>query len=357
MTGAVTIAFYTDSTDFVGAEGSLATLLAELDPGVQAVVAGVEPAVLERLAERRPGTWTRVLPRVGRKGDLAPFAANVRRLRALPAQIFQANLPVPASCQYALVAATLTPRLRTVAVEHLPHPLDGSLQLRLKRFTSHRLAAHVAVGERVARAVEGFAGLVPGSIRAIHNGVPDVDLEPLPRASDGPVLGALGRLDFQKGFDVMLRALVDVPEARLVVVGDGPERAALERLAKELALAERVRFEGWREDARRYLTTFDVFVLPSRFEGFPLAIVEAMLARLPVVAANVGSVAEAVADGETGVLVPPEDPAALASAVRRVLDDPEGRARMGDRGRRRALAFTPAAMARAYEAVYEEVLR
>ena len=68
-------------------------------------------------------------------------------------------------------------------------------------------------------------------------------------------------------------------------------------------------------------------------------------------------VAEAVADGETGVLVPPEDPAALASAVRRVLDDPEGRARMGDRGRRRALAFTPGAMARAYEAVYEEVLR
>src|SRR5438445_48607 len=84
--------------------------------------------------------------------------------------------------------------------------------------------------------------------------------------------------------------------------------------AARLRLSERVRFEGWREDPRRYLTTFDVFALPSRFEGFPLAIIEAMLARLPVVATRVGSVPEAVADGETGLLVGPEDPAALAAA-------------------------------------------
>src|SRR5204862_1696003 len=182
--------------------------------------------------------------------------------------------------------------------------------------------------------------------------------ERLPRAFDGPALGTLGRLDSQKGFDVLLRALVDVPEARLVVVGDGPERAALERLAAELSLAERVRFEGWREDARRYLTTFDVFVLPSRFEGFPLAVVEAMLARLPVVASAVGSVPEAVREGKTGLLVPPEEPAALAVALQRLLAAPSLRLRLGDQGRALALdRFTSAAMARSFERLYEEILR
>ena len=357
MSDAPRILFYTDAPAFGGAEASLGILLSELDRRFEVTIGAVEQSVAERLAARRPDASVRVLPAVRTKRDVAAFAATAREIRAWSPAIFHANLRVPSACQYALAAAVLARGVRPVAVEQLPYPLDGSLQLRLKRFTSHRLAAHVAVGEQVARDVEGFAGLAPGSVRTIHNCAPDVELEPLPRPTDGPVVGAVGRLDRQKGFDVLLRALADVPRARLVLVGDGDERAPLERLAAELGLSERVRFEGWREDPRRYLTTFDVFALPSRFEGFPLAIIEAMLARLPVVATRVGSVPEAVADGETGLLVPSDDPPALATALRSLLGDPARRAALGAKGREHALAFNPAAMARAYERVYDEVLR
>jgi glycosyltransferase involved in cell wall biosynthesis len=351
------ILLYTDAPVFGGAEASLGILLRELDRGLDVAVGGVNAEVVERVASQRPGTPVHLLPAVRTKRDASSFGGTLMRLRALRPLIFQANLSVPSAAQYPLAAAVLVRGVRAMAVEHLPYPLDGSLQTRLKRFTSRRVAAHVAVGHRVARDVESFVGLPRGSVQAIHNGVPDLELEPVARRDDRLVVGSVGRLDRQKGLDVLLRALVDVPEARLVVVGDGDERGSLESLTADLGLSERVHFAGWSDDPRRALTSFDIFVLPSRFEGFPLAIVEAMLARLPVVATDVGSVREAVADGETGLLVPPEEPKALAMALRALLDDANRRAVLGERGRERALEFSPAAMARAYERVYQEILR
>jgi glycosyltransferase involved in cell wall biosynthesis len=357
VTDAPRILLYTDASFYGGAEAALGILLGELDRGLDMAVAGVDAEVVERVASQRPGTPVHLLPAARTKRDASNFGSTLVRLRALRPLIFQANLPVPSSARYALAAAVLVRGVRTMAVEHLPYRLDGALQIRLKRFTSRRLAAHVAVGHRVARDVESFVGLPEGSVQAIHNGVPDLELEPTTRNGDRLVVGSVGRLDRQKGLDVLLRALVDVPEARLVLVGDGDERGSLESLTAELGLSERVRFAGWSDDPRRALASFDVFVLPSRFEGFPLAIVEAMLARLPVVATDVGSVREAVVDGDTGLLVPPEDPEALAMALRALLNDAERRAVFGARGRERALVFSPAAMARAYERVYQEILR
>jgi glycosyltransferase involved in cell wall biosynthesis len=339
-----------------GAELILGQLMSELDPAIDVAAAGVDQGVVDWLCAQRPGTAGTLLATVTGKRDAARFAANVRSIAALRADIFQANLNVPSACQYALAAATLVPGLRTVAVEHLPYPLTGRLQLALKRVTSARLAAHVAVGDQVAREVEGYAHLAPGSVRAIHNGVADRDLVQLPRPFTGPTVGTIGRLDRQKGMDVLLRSLAEIPGAGLVVVGDGPERESLERWAQALGLSDRVCFQGWQKDARRHLTTFDVFALASRFEGFPLVIVEAMLAGLPVVATNVGSVSEAVLDQRTGVLVDSENAAALTAALGSLLADPELRRRMGAEGRERAQVFTPVAMARAFEDLYQELL-
>jgi glycosyltransferase involved in cell wall biosynthesis len=353
-----TVAVYSDSTLVGGAETSLGHLVAELDGALELVVLGVDREVVDRLASRRPSARAHVLPPVRTKLDLAPFAAHVQALRRIRPDILHANLTTPASCRHALLAATLVPRVRTVAVEQLPYPLAGRLQRALKRFISRRLAAHVAVGERAARQVEELAGLAPGSVRSIPNGVPDAVLELLPRPFEGPTVGSVGRLDQQKGYDVLLRALASLPDAALVLVGDGPERGALEAIAGDLGLGDRVRFAGWQAEPRRHLTTFDVFALPSRFEGFPLAIVEAMLARLPVVATAVGSVPEAVREGRTGLLVPPDDPEALAAALRRALGDASLRLRLGENGRELALErFTAAAMARSFEQVYAEILR
>jgi len=356
MSNTTTIAFYTDSPIFGGAEGSLGNLLSELDPVFEVVVVGVEPTVIERVAAYRDRARTWVIPAVRGKQDVEGIVRTFRLVRSIRSRIFQANLSVPSAGRYALAAAVTVRNMHTIAVEHLAYPLDGALQLRLKRMTSRRLAAHVAVGDRVARDVEEFAGLGRGTIRTIHNGVVDAKLVPMPRPCQGPVLGTVGRLDRQKGYDVLLHALAQVPDAILILVGDGPERGPLERLASGLGIADRVRFEGWSDDARRYLTTFDVFVLPSRFEGFPLVIIEAMLARLPVVATRVGSVEEAVIDEQTGILVQQEDPAALAAALRRLIRDPKRSRELGQDGRRRALRFSSSATARAFEKLYEEIL-
>src|SRR5205085_9075289 len=126
------------------------------------------------------------------------------------------------------------------------------------------------------------------SVRTIHHGVPDLPLTPVPPPSSGFVVGSIGRLDRQKGLDVFVDALRSIPDAFALLVGDGPEREDLVRRADASGLADRLQITGWREDARDFLTALDVFVLPSRFEGFPQAVVEAMLAERPVVASNVG---------------------------------------------------------------------
>jgi glycosyltransferase involved in cell wall biosynthesis len=212
------------------------------------------------------------------------------------------------------------------------------------------------VGERTSREIEALVGLPGGSVITIHNGVPDAPPPPEPRPQPGPLIGAVGRLERQKGFDILIRALGRVEGATLFIVGDGTERANLEELARGVGVAERVVWNGWRDDPRGLFPSFDVLVFPSRFEGFPLAVLEALLAGSAVVAADVGSVAEVVRDGETGLLVPPEDPGAVADAIRRLLADEGLRRRLGEAGRRLVLErFTAMHMTRAFEALYREL--
>ena len=165
----------------------------------------------------------------------------------------------------------------------------------------------------------------------------------------------------RKGIDVLLEAT-----ARLVgrgvdlavwIAGEGPERAALERQAQRLGLAERVRFLGERRDVADLLAAADVVVMPSRREGLGIAALEAMAAARPVIASAVGGLREAVVDGRTGILVPPDDPAALAEALARVVRDAALRARLGAAGPARIEeGFSAAQMVAAYAQLYRLVL-
>ncbi|UFN51347.1 glycosyltransferase [Roseomonas sp. OT10] len=153
---------------------------------------------------------------------------------------------------------------------------------------------------------------------------------------------ALGRLHRNKAFDVLLRALAGLPGVHLSLGGEGPERPALERLAAELGVAERVAFLGWRRDTGALLAACDVLVCPSRHEPLGNVVLEAFSAGRPVVAAAAQGPGEVIRDGETGLLVPVDDAGALAAALRRVLEEP-------------ALALRLAAAGRAeYEAVHAE---
>jgi glycosyltransferase involved in cell wall biosynthesis len=155
--------------------------------------------------------------------------------------------------------------------------------------------------------------------------------------SDGPLVGNIARLAPQKDHRTLIEAARLVPEAEFVVAGDGELRAELERLAA----GSRVRFLGPRDDVPELLASLDVFAFPSLFEGLCLAVIEAQAAGVPVVATPVGGIRETVVDGETGLLVPTRDPAALASAIQRLLEDrPEAEAMAAEAKRRVRARFS-----------------
>jgi glycosyltransferase involved in cell wall biosynthesis len=174
-----------------------------------------------------------------------------------------------------------------------------------------------------------------------------------------PLIVAVGRLKAPKDFSTLIGALGRLPQESFdgLIVGEGPERQPLEGEVSALGLANRVRFAGERHDIPELLATADVFVLPSRSEGLPISVLEAMAAGLPVVASRVGGVPELVVDGKTGLLVQPGDPEELAGALCRLAADRRLRHRLGARGRARAeQAFDLEPFRRAHVELYSREL-
>lgn len=168
--------------------------------------------------------------------------------------------------------------------------------------------------------------------RVVHipNFADERPVEALPRNSfdtptDKPLLLAAGRLHTNKGFDTLLRALVNIPNATLWLAGSGPEESALKSLCHELGLDARVRFLGWRNDVTALMRTADVFICPSRHEGLGSIVMESWAHRCPIVATRSQGPAEVIEDGVTGLLTDIDDVAALAKSVERVLADADFR--------------------------------
>lgn len=219
--------------------------------------------------------------------------------------------------------------------------------LRLAALARARTAA-VARARTVVVPSEFLARIVTawgiGGVEVVPNPAPRLPELPPREPRAAPTLAFAGRLTAAKSLEVAFRALEQVPEATLLVVGDGEERARLERIA-----GERVRFLGAlpREQVLRVLRDADGVLLPSRWENFPHVLVEALAVGTPVVATRVGGVPEIVEDGVNGVLVEPEDPAALAAGIRTLLAERE----------RLAAAAAPSVERFAPEAVYGRLER
>ena len=179
-------------------------------------------------------------------------------------------------------------------------------------------------------------------------------------AGGSALVGSVGCLAPRKDYGTLLEALARLSahgwEFRAVLGGDGPERRALEERAADLALGDRVRLVGERPDIERLLPGMDVFVLSSREEGMPNALLEAMAAERPCVATAVGGVPEVLRDGETGWLVPPGSPEALARVLEEALARPEeARLRGEAAGRLVRETMSLEAMVRRHETFYERV--
>jgi glycosyltransferase involved in cell wall biosynthesis len=352
---------YTDSEAVGGAELALGYLLGALGERIEVGVLATSPAIAEKIASHRPGAVPISVKSPRGARDLGALLEHRAAIRAFAPDVLHCNQAWPWACAYGELAGVLDRRVRVLAVDHLP--VSGAIPRarRLgRRLLARRLDVHVSVGEHAARRVEEIVGLPSNSVGSVPNGVPSgTRHEPRSGVDDGlgrrgaPVIGSVGRLTDQKGYDLLLRALPGLTPARLVLVGDGPRRPALEALAVELGVAERLQITGWVDDAPARLGDFDVFALPSRWEGMPLGILEAMHAGLPVVACDVGSVSEVVKEGQTGYVVQAEDVASLQNRLAELLADVALRERMGECARGLAKAcFTDVLMARRYEAIY-----
>jgi glycosyltransferase involved in cell wall biosynthesis len=243
--------------------------------------------------------------------------------------------------------------------------------LALERLSYAAADAVIAVSHGLADFLSTAEGLPRHKTIVIENGVdPDLAATAPPRQAaralldlpgDAPILGTVGRLAPQKGQRDLVRALPSIraviPGTLLVIAGDGPLRGPLEDEARRAGVSDAVRFLGHRDDVPVILSALDLFVLPSLWEGLPLALLEAMSMSLPVVATRAVGIEETVTDGVEGLLTPCQDPEALARAAVRLLGDRHLALGCGTAGRRRVVErHSLAAVADRIDALYRRVL-
>ena len=204
----------------------------------------------------------------------------------------------------------------------------------------------VTTGDALRDALVRDNGIDPNRIDSVPTGIDEGAFAPRPRnaarrdlglAPDVPLVGIVATLRSWKGHRYLLEAIAAMArkDVHLAIVGDGPQREALQARARELGIAARVSFAGNREDVAPWMRALDVFCLPSYAnEGVPQALMQAMACGLPVVTTPVGSIGEIVADGETGLLVRPEDADCLRGALERLVEDRAARAALGARAAR-----------------------
>ena len=269
------------------------------------------------------------------------------------------------------ISAKLLFRKRIIIGEHntLSEVIKTEEGRRMLWFSTTRLVKMfyrfadkiIAVSEGVkADLVEEF-NVLPRNVNVIYN---PIDLKRISELCNDPVehiffregtpvILSVGRLVRQKGFDILLRAfsrVVGEMDARLMILGEGPERESLVRLAKELAITEKVSLLGFQNNPYKFVSKGHVFVLPSRYEGFPMVILEAMACNTPVVSTDCKSgPREILEDGKCGLLVSPEDPDALSMALLKLLKDKKLRERFSRLGKKRAGEFNIKKIARQYE--------
>lgn len=303
---------------------------------------------------------------------------NIARVRSFLRErrydLIHSHSPFPSA-----VARMTAPREDLHGIVHTEHSLPGSrnwITRAANRLTYPRCDAVVSVSRVVKAEVDKGRLFRPKSSRLIYGGIGEAALADVSdeavravRAElgipqDDRVVGNVAHLRSQKGHEVWLKTAASVlqaiPNTTFVIVGREKQpglQVELEGLAARLGISDRVRFVGFRPDPYPYLASFDVFLMASEFEGFPIALVEAMAMGRPVVSTDVGGVSEAIGETETGLLAAAGDDAELARLVVALLEDAPRREAMGVRARARARTeFTVERMVELVEQAYDELL-
>jgi len=275
---------------------------------------------------------------------------------------------------YAAMSRRLSPAPPVLFTEHGRHYPDHRRIKRLiaNRFLVRRIDRMTAVGRFVKQALIEYEGLAADRIQVIHNGI-----EPSPFSDQDPRAAFCDEVGLDPGKPICLhvarfhpvkdhgtaihafaRVVAQIPQAALVLAGDGENRGKMESLAQDLKVAENLRFLGVRADIPRLMAAVDLLLLSSLSEGLSVTLLEAMAASLPIAATDVGGNSEVVIHGQTGLLSLRGDAAALAMNMLTLIKDPKLRASMGEKGRKRLdQYFTQQQMHTAYNDLYQQMLK
>ncbi len=358
MASLKSVLYVIDNLEYGGGERGFAQLVRGLGAEGWAVTVAARPGGPFEAAVRAEG---------------APFVAlDMRRSRALVTALRLRGLvrdrgfgivhSQGARADFITRAALLgLPDVANVCTVQMPvegfdvGPARRRLYLALDRLSGHRVDRYIVVSRALERVLLETRRLAPERVALVYNGVETTALAAAAggnerralRAELGiddaqPLVGAVGRLVWQKGFVELIRAWPEVaarvPAARLVIAGEGPLRAELEALARSLGVADRVRLIGFRRDVPGFLAALDVLVLPSLREGFPVITLEAMALGVAIVATAIEGVREQIEPDVHGILIPPGAPRELGAAIFGLLDEPGRRRRLGEAARQRAAA-------------------
>jgi len=290
---------------------------------------------------------------------ISSLAKHISSFDVVHSYLFPAQLWVAAGARLA------SKRVPLVTTEQSTHNRRRQRWVRpLDRWMYQNYKEIACNSQATAENLTRWVPEVTDRISVIYNGVPVERFQAaeaaskakvLPTANGRPVIMFVARFDPAKDHPTLLRALRRVPDAELVLVGEGDSRPAMQQLASDLGISERVHFLGARPDIPQLLKLADLYVHASNFEGFGMAALEAMSAGLPVVASDVPGLKEVVKGA--GMMVPPHDEEALAKTIREILESKQTRQRMATASQKRATQFSIDRTVDSFIAVYESVTR
>ncbi len=304
--------------------------------------AGGAELFFERLTEALHRAGDTILPVIRRNENRA---ARLRRAGLDPAQLpFRGLLDPVTKPLLARLLRRFEPRIAIAWMNRAAAATPTGAWLKVGRLGGYydlryyRGCDHLVGNTAGITAWIRSQGWPAARVHHLPNFAPDL-LGASPAAMPGkPTILALGRLHRNKAFDILIHAAATLPDTHVLIAGEGPERSALERLARDLGISDRIHLPGWRDDQAALLAGCDLLVCPSRHEPLGNVVIEAFAAARPVIASAVAGPSELIDPGRTGLLVPPDDPAALASAIRTVLHDPSLAATLASAGRAEFLA-------------------
>ena len=352
-----------DSLDPGGAERHVVDLSCELARrGISVHVACSVGGVLANELERAGIWWVPLMPALVKRRACGEFAARLGRLlrrggyQLVHAHMHASTVAAAQACRGSASALVVT--------EHTEAPWRTADDRRAGRQAFRRAQVVLAVSTPIVELLRTEYGLPAGRVRLVSPAVTPQRVPPAARPAPWrtrPLIGRVGRLQPEKGVDVFLQAAALVsrrlPRALFPVVGDGPLAGELAALVTRLGLDGNVALLGHRSNARAIIGMLDVLAVSSRSDGAPLVVLEALSAGVPVVASAVGGVPDQIGHDREGLLVLPDDPAALAAGIVRVTTEPELASRLRCAALRRAGCFSFTRMVDAIESTYTDALR